>query len=115
MKDIYSEIEYNGKKYRLVFDFNVMEDIQSEYGSIDAWGKLTAIENGEPNLKALKFGFAKMLNEGIEISNEETGEKEKPFTLKQTGRIISEIGLATAAAALNEAVVASTKSIEKNA
>ena len=34
MKDIYGELEYKGKKYKTVFNINVMEAIQDEFGSI---------------------------------------------------------------------------------
>lgn len=116
MKDIYSEIEYNGKKYKLVFDFNVMEEIQNEYGSVENWGKeCEPSKNGEPNIKAIKFGFAAMLNEGIDITNEENKTSEAMFTLKQVGRILTELGTENIVKALNESVVASTKSIQKNA
>lgn len=142
MKDFNGEIQYKGQKYRLVFNLNVMETIQEKYGSLDEWGSLTdgsafgrgnyEKENGtsegwddlkesdkekygsEPNAKAVIFGFTEMLNEGIDMDNEENGTDIKPFTLKQVGRIISEIGLMNATNTLNETVIQSTKSDEKN-
>lgn len=115
MKNTYQTIEYKSKKYKLVFDMNVMEEIQEKYGSIEKWGELTDGSKGEPNAKAIKFGFTAMLNEGIDIDNEENGAKEKPLTLKQVGRMITEIGFTNSAEALNKTVVESTKSDEKNA
>lgn len=116
MKDFNGEIEYRDKKYKLVFNFNVMEKIQEEYGSIDKWGALSdGGVNQEPNAKAVIFGFTEMLNEGIDIDNEENGTDIKPFTRKQVGRMISEIGLKNAASSLNDTVIESTKSEEKNA
>ena len=115
MKNTYQTIEYKGKKYKLVFDMNVMEEIQEKYESIEKWGELTDGSKGEPNAKAIKFGFTAMLNEGIDIDNEENGTKEKPLTLKQVGRMITEIGFTNSAEALNKTVVESTKSDEKNA
>lgn len=115
MKNTYQTIEYKGKKYKLVFDMNVMEEIQEKYGSIEKWGELTDGSKGEPNAKAIKFGFTAMLNEGIDIDNEENGTKEKLLTLKQVGRMITEIGFTNSAEALNKTVVESTKSDEKNA
>ena len=115
MKNKYQTIEYKGKKYKLVFDMNVMEGIQEKYGSIEKWGELTDGSKGEPNAKAIKFGFTAMLNEGIDIDNEENGTKEKLLTLKQVGRMITEIGFTNSAEALNKTVVESTKSDEKNA
>lgn len=127
MKDFKSEIQYKGKTYSLAFNLNVMESIQEEYGTIDHWGELTdgseiiIDEKGkktkvpkEPNAKAVIFGFREMLNEGIDIENEEHGTDLKPFTLKQVGRIITEVGLREATLKLNQTVIDSTKSEEKN-
>jgi hypothetical protein len=114
MKDINGEIQYKDKSYKLVFNLNVMENIQEKYGSLQEWGNLTDGENGEPNAKAVIFGFTEMINEGIDIENEEYGTDIKPLTLKQVGRIITEVGLANATATLNKTVVESTKSEEKN-
>lgn len=115
MKDISTEFEYKGKTYRLVFNLNVMEAIQDKYGTIENWGKLTDGEGGEPNAKAVIFGFREMINEGIDIMNEETGNDVKPLTLKQTGRLITDIGIAEATKKLNKTVIDSTQSSEKNA
>lgn len=114
MKDVNGKIQYKEKEYTLVFNLNVMEAIQEEYGTLDAWGSLTDGTNGEPNAKAIIFGFTQMLNEGIDIENEENGTDIKPMTLKQVGRIITEVGLVEATKKLNETVVESTKSEEKN-
>ena len=114
MKDFNGKIQYKDKEYNLVFNLNVMEVIQEKYGSIEEWGKLTDGGDGEPNAKAVIFGFTAMLNEGIDIDNEENGTKEKALTLKQVGRLITEIGLANATEKLNETVIESTKSEEKN-
>lgn len=112
MKDINGKIQYKDKEYKLVFNLNVMERIQEEYGSIEEWGNLTS--GGEPNAKAVIFGFTEMLNEGIDIENEENESDIKPLTLKQVGRMITEIGFENATEKLSETVVESTKSGEKN-
>lgn len=114
MKDISGKIQYKDKEYSLVFNLNVMETIQEEYGTLEKWGDLTDGKKGEPNAKAVIFGFTQMINEGIEIENENKGTDIKPFTLKQVGRIITEIGIAKATATLNDTVVESTQSNEKN-
>lgn len=114
MKEMKSEIEYKGQKYHLVFNLNVMEVIQEEYGTLGEWGKLTDGTNGEVSAKAVIFGLTEMLNEGIEIDNEENGTDLKPFTRKQVGRLLTEIGLQEATKKLNDTVVESTKSDEKN-
>lgn len=142
MNDFSSEVTYKGKKYKLVFNLNVMETIQKKYGTLDKWGELTdgteyakrqyesetgsregwddlkakdkAKYNGEPDAQAVIYGFTQMINEGIDIDNEENGTDNPPMTLKQVGRLITEIGLANATATLNNTVVESTKSDEKN-
>ena len=114
MKDIIRKITYKDREYKLVFNLNVMESIQEEYGRIDKWAELTDGASGEPNVKAVIFGFKQMINEGIDIDNDENGTDIKPFTLKQVGRIISELGLLEATSTLNDTVIDSTKS-EKNA
>lgn len=108
-------IDYRGKTYRLVFDLNVMEAIQDEYGSIDAWGKLTEPEDGEPNIKALVFGVAEMINEGVDIDNDENGTDEKPLTHKQVARILTEVGLESVADKMQKSVIDSTEDDSKNA
>ena len=117
MKEISKEFEYKGKEYKLVFNLNVMEVIQDNYGTLENWGKLTdgAENDGEPNAKAVIFGITAMLNEGIDIENEENGTKEKMLTNKQVGRMITEIGLKSSAQLMNGVVIDSTQSAEKNA
>lgn len=116
MKEATTEIEYKGKKYTLVFNLNVMEEIQAEYGSLDKWGAKCDPKKGEPDIKAIKFGFTTMLNEGIDIRNCEGSTETEPFlTPREVGRIMSELGTAGTKAALNDAVAESTQSAEKNA
>lgn len=112
MKDIYGELEYKGKKYKTVFNINVMEAIQDEFGSISKWGELTSGENGEPNIKAIKYGFTRMLNEAIDMDNEDNGTDIKPLTPNFVGRMLTDIGLEKTANTLHETVVNSTKSTD---
>lgn len=114
MKDINGKIQYRGKDYALVFNLNVMENVQAEYGTVEKWGDLTDGSSGEVDAKALIFGVTEMLNEGIDIANEENGTDEPHFTHKQVGRIITEVGLQNAAKAMNDTVIESTRSAEKN-
>lgn len=114
MKDISGTIQYKDKEFKLVFNLNVMEEIQTEYGSLEKWGDLTSGEDGEPDAKAVIFGFRAMLNEGIDIDNEENGTDTKPLSMKQVGRIITEYGFANATEKLHKTVVDSTKGEEKN-
>ena len=115
MKEMRNEIEYKGNKYLIVFNINVMEAIQQEYGTIENWGNLTEGKNVEADIKAIIFGLTEMINEGIDIRNEENGTDIPPFTKKQSGRLLTEIGLEKATQTINDTVVESTKSEEKNA
>ena len=101
--------EYKGKEIKLVFNLNVMQAIQEEYKTVDAWGKLTDGESGEVDIKALIFGLTAMINEAIDIDNDENGTNEPFYSTKKVGRIITEVGLANATKALNETVINSTK------
>ena len=114
MKDVNGKIQVKDKEYKLVFNLNVMEAIQNEYGTLEKWGSLTDGSQGEPDAKAIIFGFREMLNEGIDIDNDENGTDIKPLTLKQVGRILTEVGIANATSVLNRTVIESTKSAEKN-
>ena len=114
MKDVSKKFEYKGKEYNLVFNLNVMEEIQDQYETLDKWGSLTDGSNGEVSAKAVIFGFTSMLNEGIDMENEDKGTDTKPFTHKQVGRLLTEIGLDEMTKKLNDVVVESTKSDEKN-
>ena len=115
MNDVNGKIQYKDKEYTIVFNLNVMEAIQAEYGSLEEWGNLTdGSESGEPDAKAVIFGFTEMINEGIDMANEADGTDIKPLTRKQVGRIITEAGLAEATATMNQTVVESTKGEEKN-
>lgn len=112
IKDVYSEVEYKGVIYKAYFNLNVMEVIQEEYKTFDNWTDLVGGKDKkkEVDIKALIFGFKEMINEGIDIQNEEEGTDLKPFTSKQIGRMITEIGLQTANQKLIDVVVESTKS-----
>lgn len=123
MKDFKSTIDYNGQKMDLVFDLNVMEQIQDEYGSLEHWGELTSPdpepvldEKGkvigetqkEPDIKAFLFGFTAMLNEGIDMANEADNGNRPFLSKKQVGRIISTVGMTMASEKLKDLVVGST-------
>lgn len=114
MKEFESELKYKDKTYRLPFNMNVMQAIQDEYGSLDEWGKLSDGKSGEPNIKAIIFGYTEMFNEGIDMDNFENGTNEPYLTAKQVGRIITDVGLNAAVKLLNDTVEESVKNEEKN-
>lgn len=112
MKDISKELEYRGKTYKIVFNLNVMEVIQERFGTVEKWGEAMSTEGGkEPKAGDIIYGFWAMLNEGIDIDNETAlpHEKKEPLTLKQVGRMLTEVGINGAAAQMKDLVVESTK------
>ena len=109
MKDYKFEFKLDNEVHTLVFNLNVMETIQQKYGSVQKWGRLTDNKNGEPNAKALIFGFTEMINEAIDIENEKKGINKPLLTLKQVGRIITRAGIQESAQQLNKAITESVK------
>jgi hypothetical protein len=109
MKDYKIKFKVEDKEYPAIFNLNVMEQIQEEYGSVQKWGELTDAKSGEPNAKAIIFGFWAMINEAIDIENDENDEKKPLLTIKQVGRIISRAGVENSAKTLNNAVIEATK------
>ena len=114
MKDVTTEIKLNNKTYPMIFNLNVMEEIQNEYGTLEKWANLTDGKSGEPDAKAVIFGFMQMINEGIDIQNEKKGTQDAFVTHKQVGRILTEYGLVEATKQLNATVITSTQTTEKN-
>lgn len=109
MQNKLTYIEAKDRRYPIVFNINVMEEIQEAYGSISAWGSI--VENasgGEPKVKDLKIGLTMMINEGIDIENEETNGNTPMLTAKQVGRLITEVGFVEITKKIQELTVAST-------
>lgn len=113
MKNTIVYIETEKKKYPLVFNLNVMEEIQEQYGSLDKWGELTK-GSGEAKIKDLKAGIMAMINEAIDIENEDNGTNEPMLNEKQVGRVMSEVGIRGILEKIQEITIASTKT-EDNA
>ena len=114
IKDYKFELAIEDKKYSLVFNLNVMQEIQEEYKTLEKWGELTDGKSGEVNVKALIFGLTCMMNEAIDMENDETGNNKPFLTKKQVGRLITKAGIENSAKKLNEAIVESTKDDLKN-
>ena len=114
MKDFNWKFAYKDKEYTIIFNLNVMQAIQEEYGSLGAWGDLTdGTAKGEPDAKAVIFGLREMINEGLDIEADENGTQYGPLSLKQVGRMLTEIGLTQATSLMNETVIESTRSVEE--
>lgn len=117
MKDISETITYKGRPLNMVFNLNVLEEVQEEYGTFTKWCELVdGTKTGEPDAKAVIFGFRAMINEGIDIANDDLPdeEKQKPMTIKQVGRMLTEIGMDKAITKMNSAVTESTKGGENS-
>ena len=109
MQNKLSYIETKDRKYPIVFNINVMEEIQEAYGSLGAWGSIVENANGgEPKVKDLKIGLMMMINEAIDIENEEKGEHNPMLNTKQVGRLITEVGFGAITAVIQNLTVAST-------
>ena len=109
MKNKLTYIETENRRYPIVFNINVMEEIQEAYGSISAWGGIVEnADGGEPKVKDLKIGLMMMINEGIDIENEETGNDAPMVNAKQVGRIITEVGFEAITKKIQELTIAST-------
>ena len=109
MLDKMSDLEVDGVKYPIVFNLNVMEIIQEEYGSITRWSDLIEKKGSETDIRALKFGIGAMINEGIDIENEKSENKRDFLTAKQVGRIVSEYGFAKMTKKALQTVIESTE------
>lgn len=112
MKDNAGTVTYKEKEYKVIFNLNVMEAIQEEYGTLDKWTELTSGSNGEVNIKALKFGYTQMLNEALSIEAEEKGEEYKPLTTSFVGRMLTDIGIDNMTKTLHDTVIESTMTDE---
>ncbi len=109
MQNKLTYIKTDNRDYPVVFNMNVMEEIQEAYGSMAKWGAIVEnAEGGEPKIKDLKIGLMMMINEGIDIENEITGENKPMVTSKQVGRIISEIGFEEITDVIKNLTIAST-------
>ena len=107
MKDTIAYIKTEKRKYPIIFNLNVMEEIQEQYGSLDEWGKITQ-GDGEVKVKDLKVGVTAMINEAIDIENENNGTNEPFVDAKKVGRIMTEVGIANVVLAIQDLTVKST-------
>ena len=108
-------IETSKGRYPIVFNMNVMEEIQEAYGSMSAWGDIVEnSENGEPRIKDLKIGLMMMINEAIDIENEENGKNTAFLNAKQVGRLISEVGFTEVVKRIQEITIESTSDGEND-
>jgi len=109
MKETFETVEYKGKKYPLVCNINVMEEIQKRYKSFTEWSNLCGgtTDKKEVDIAAFKTGILLMINEGLLIESEDNGTEFKEMTPRQVGRLISEVGLVEVTNKLTKVIVES--------
>lgn len=109
MKETFETVEYKGKKYPLVCNINVMEEIQKRYKSFTEWSNLCGgtTDKKEVDIAAFKTGILLMINEGLLIESEDNGTEFKEMTPRQVGRLISEVGLVDVTNKMTKVIVES--------
>ena len=109
MKETFETIDYKEKKYPLVCNINVMEEIQKRYKSFTEWSNLCGrtTDKKEVDIAAFKTGILLMINEGLLIESEDNGTEFKEMTPRQVGRLISEVGLVEITNKLTKVIVES--------
>ena len=116
IKEMSEIFQYKDKEYLLVFNLNVLQAVQEEYGSYDKWQALVYPEKKEEcNIKALLYAFKEMINEGIDIKNEDENANIPYFTEKQVGRMLTALGLEKLQEKLLKTVTKSVESKNKEA
>lgn len=80
IKDGRYPIELNGKKYHLLFDLNVLDEVQDKFGGYDKLNEVFKQDNPRM-MKDLKWLLTMLINEGME-------DEEKELTEKQVGKMI---------------------------
>lgn len=113
------KLEYiiiGNKSYPLAFSFNVMEQVQDTYGTMDAWTKTLQAEQGkEIKMKDLIWTFQQFVNEGIEIENEEKNINNPLLSHKQIGRLITNADMKELVSVMKDMTIKSVKSDDPNA
>ena len=80
IKDGRYPIELNGKQYYLLFDLNVLDEVQDKFGGYDKLNEVFKQDNPRM-MKDLKWLLTMLINEGME-------DEEKELTEKQVGKMI---------------------------
>lgn len=109
MGDYKVNFDVDGKQYSMIFNLNIMKDIQKKYGSLQAWSDLIDRKGEEPDFDAIIYGLGAMINEGIDINNEENNLSDPLLSEKQIGRLITKMGYGKATSVLKNTIIESTK------
>lgn len=101
MLDVMKHVTVKGVEYPLAFNLNVASVVQKKYGTLDVWAEKLKPKDKkkQPELDDIIFTYKEFINEGIDIENDEKGEKRPFLTEKQVGRLLSSLenftGIAT--------------------
>lgn len=106
MIDKITHISVGDKQYPMAFSLNVIEQIQEQYGSINVWMKV--FDAKDVKIADVIQTFEFILNEGIDIENEEKGEKRAFLSHKQVGRLLTQLGLQNATEQIKNLFIDST-------
>ena len=82
-----SPVEFTlaNKTYPLIFDMNVVAEIESEYGNLEEW--LSKIQ--ESSIKTAISTLAILINEAVYIHNDESSDKWELVDCKKIGRLMN--------------------------
>lgn len=106
MKEKMIYIETSDSRYPIIFDLNVLYEIQEMFGSFVKWSDTFKEVGWECVLQTTMI----FVNEGIDYENELTGESREFITEKQAGRIITEVGIQKVIHVIGDSVVKYNKS-----
>ncbi|MGX8701517.1 hypothetical protein [Caproiciproducens sp.] len=100
LKDGRYEIELD-KTRHLLFDLNVIDDLNDKYGGYDKLGEILDKDKNPHYIKDLKWILALLINEGAD-------EGEEELTEKQVGKLINSGNMNTAIGSIFAAFNVST-------
>lgn len=78
MKEKVNVFTVNGKEYKIVFNLNVMQIIQAEYGTFEKWGQLTDGYVYDENGEKIQMLDSQGIGITEKIKNENDEEVEVP-------------------------------------
>lgn len=110
MNERSSVINIGGKEYELVLTTRATKEIAKRYGGLSDLGdKLMKAENFEKALDEVVYLLVLLANQGIEIHNMQTGEKQSLLTEEYVELMTSPYDLAKYKDAIMQAMYKGTK------
>ena len=110
MNERSSVINIGGKEYELVLTTRATKEIAKRYGGLSDLGdKLMKAENFEKAIDEVTYLICLLANQGIEIHNMQTGEKQSLLTEEYVELMTSPFDLAKYKDAIMQAMYKGTK------